>query len=192
MARKGLTAKELINATYECLKKKYFLQETKLGKDIFVEIADDTDWHRVRKGYMIYKSSAICKINGKFWLIFQGEETRGYPADPFAANLAAILIDFPRIKEEDYLSLVENSTYFRNSLIIARMNGDIEGNGENNLSVELINSIKPKFSSFIARGIKRDKNLYSLSDFQPVVRSPMLYKQNFVKFLGSAVVKALS
>jgi hypothetical protein len=120
---KGLTAGKLIDETYNWIR-----EETGDYKDLVFEdegvyslVAVDANHHRWINGHMVYKSAMLLQIGDRTWLLAKGEFGGGYPArhyerDIFAAQLR---INGKSIAEiiSEVKNLIEETTYFRNSII---------------------------------------------------------------------------
>ncbi|MBI4154995.1 hypothetical protein HY498_02840 [Candidatus Woesearchaeota archaeon] len=54
---KGLNVRELLKNTYSRLSERHNPQEIVIPNRALAEIANDSDWHRTRVGYMGYESA---------------------------------------------------------------------------------------------------------------------------------------
>lgn len=180
----ALSVKEILTKTYDGLKKQNLVKEITLEREAFSEIAADSDWHRTRKGEMIYRKVAIIKIGENLWAISRGEETVGYPADRYRSDLWAMKIEPDG--EEKLLSMIESSSYFDCSLIIGKSDGNL-ATSYNLLSKKLGELLRPNFSSFIAKKVEHDPE-HCYLDLRPVIKSPMFYKEELVDFLVSSII----
>ncbi len=53
---KGLNVEELLRGTYEKLGERNLARNIGCPDKVFTEIADDSDWHRTRRGFMAQQS----------------------------------------------------------------------------------------------------------------------------------------
>lgn len=143
------------------------------------EIADDSDWHRTRKGYMKYKEAGVIEINGVKWMIGKGEKCGSYPGDLYVADLMAL-----EVKEDSPEHLTQRiieCDYFKGTLIIGMRDGSF-GERENSIG-ELFLRDLGNCSKFIARPKQIDKD-YLTTDLRPLVTSPTQYDPQFGDFLA--------
>jgi hypothetical protein len=92
----GISVTELIDQTYNKLVEKYSTDQITFETPIHTEIADDSDGHRTRKGYMEYTKIDILTIDGNTWFVGKGEPAGAYPCqgytnDIFATNFKGAL-----------------------------------------------------------------------------------------------------
>ena len=69
-----LNVRELLKKTYSILCKRYKPKDITFSERALTEIADDSDWHRTKKGYMGYGAAALFQLDGKSWAIVRGEK----------------------------------------------------------------------------------------------------------------------
>lgn len=191
---KGLDVRELLKNTYDRLLKKHSSREIVFPIEVLAEIANDSDYHRTRVGYMGYKSAGLFQFNNKTWAIARGEKRGSYPADPYDSDILTLPFSIKTSREEkirDKLKKdIENNYYFRNSLIVGMADGIIGASQKNKLATKLFEIIGHSFSSFISQKLEYHSELFYL-DLQPAVKSPMLYKQEFVDFLANTIHQVL-
>jgi len=123
---KTLNAHELLQNAYLRLCIIHASREVVFQHRAFAEIADDSDWHRTRKGYMGYDKADLLRLDGKVWVIARGEACGSYPAAPYDSEILALRFELKRedgkrktkAQTRNELSdAVAGSTYFRNSLV---------------------------------------------------------------------------
>lgn len=62
-----------------------------VGQPVYVEVADDSDWHHKKKGHMVYITAYLIKmIGGNCWLIANSQGKNGYPTDVYISDLMII------------------------------------------------------------------------------------------------------
>lgn len=86
----GLNVRELLKETYSILQKRYNPQQIILPRRALAEIADDSDLHRIRVGYIRYESAGLFQLDGKTWAIARGEKWGSYPAEPYDSDILAL------------------------------------------------------------------------------------------------------
>lgn len=87
---KGVTAKELLENTYQIVSEKYGDQEIELAEPAKVEMADNTTPHGASLGYINYSDGVLLNLEENSFVLFYGDETVGYPANTYQADLTAI------------------------------------------------------------------------------------------------------
>lgn len=195
MDSKGLYATELLEQTYSTLCNRHNPNKIMLPRKARAEIADDSDWHRTKKGYMAYESAAIFELNNKIWAITKGEATGAYPADPYDTDISALEFDLhnksnEQIQKELYES-IKDSSYFMNSLIYSLSDGMLAtSNGK--LGKRMSSILKPRLNEFIAQQPIYDSEYMLISTLAPICREPVLYKHKLVDFLADTIEKVLS
>lgn len=76
------------------------------------EIADDSDWHRTKIGYMTYTNI----YQTPKWVLGLGYKTGSYPGDVYKQDILAIPIK--DVENHDINSVIKQASYFKNSLIV--------------------------------------------------------------------------
>jgi len=136
---KHLSGEELLEKTYNelCSKSETrekitfsdFIEFSRYAPGLLCEIADDSDFHRTRKGYMLYTEGSILDFSDTKWLVCFGKAWGSYPAQSYGNDISAFeatLFNGYESKEEkaEYLELIfRRGSYFHNSLIHTRSNG---------------------------------------------------------------------
>jgi len=199
---KGIDIIELFQKTYDLLVKRHSPSQVVFPSEVYVEIADDSDWHRNRKGYMKYSSVGLFQLNGKNWAVTRGVNGGGYPADAYRGDILVLEFDLkraskdgrkikktPKTIEEELKGEIENSDYFRNSLIIGMYDGRLASTRSNNRGMRLMELLGDS-SRFVAHEREIRDDVIHL-DLRHVVSSPTLYKLEFVGFLTDSIEKVL-
>lgn len=191
--KQGLSARELLEGVYEALKGDG--REIKLLSKATAEIADDSDWHRDRRGYTGYESATLLKIGDKEWLVAFGTRCGGYPADPYNCDIAIMRFfgdgtSDERTATEVYDTLKENC-YFRKSIIYAMTSGQLMVKSDGYFSQKVLELLKPSIQGFITQDLETNPDCFTM-DGRPVITTFIQYKPEFVAFLYDAFRKILA
>lgn len=68
----GLSVYQVLEGVYNFLKD-LGGKEITLPFQVRVEIANDSDWHRTRVGYMIYEKVLMLRVDGREWAVVLGK-----------------------------------------------------------------------------------------------------------------------
>lgn len=195
----GISAGELLENAFQILCKANSCRKISFSERVSVIIADDSDIHRIRQGYMGYKSVTLFEINGKLWAMSIGKAWGDYPAAPYHSDILAIEILSPEAKNENDLveeiqKRIHFDEYFQHSLVIAMKNGQIAlpENPENRFKEKIFESLGPISEKFIVQKLEVDKESISAIDLQPVVKLPVRYKSEFAEVLAKLIAEILS
>ncbi|MFA6355385.1 MAG: hypothetical protein WCW65_03100 [Candidatus Paceibacterota bacterium] len=119
------------------------------------EIADDSDQHRTKRGYMSYKEFTLFEKNGKKWALAFGTKTGDYPGNNFQSDLIAFSITekqtISEIKKE-IAYVVPAKSHFKNSFMIVTYDGQLM------MRTALTQLIGEKMGEFIAREARYTPN----------------------------------
>lgn len=185
-----LSVGELIEKTYQTLSNKYNHQEFSFqNHEAITEIADDSDWHRTRTGYMQYKSAGVFDFNGQTWVVARGVACGSYPADPYNSDILAFKFSkegksSKQIKEE-LIDKISYSSYFINTLVCGMSDGSLVSNKK------LFDILKPELNNFVAEQPKYDDRYLSTSTLSPICTNSAKYKSEFAEFLASSIENIL-
>lgn len=83
VTRKALTAGEVLDAVFCRLQKQSGGRTVRLTSNLNILVADDSDYHRTRRGFMVYDSFTFCGFGGEIWAIGRGRAKGSYPIDPY-------------------------------------------------------------------------------------------------------------
>ncbi len=199
MNDKTISAEELLEITLERLSKIIPSEEIIFPGRVSVIIADDSDAHRIRQGYMGYKKARMFRFNeGKTWTISIGKAWGDYPAKPYNSDIIAIEISPEKRSREEIIKEIQETIHlgqgFLYSLIIARQNGKITiaRNPENRFGKKILEQLRPIASKFITQRLEVDDKYISASDLLPVVKSPVRYKPEFADELAKTISEILA
>lgn len=161
LLQENITIDELLRRTYSNLSTKLPNQELTLAEPLYLEIADDSDDHRIRKGYMEYKKANIIETSGKTWLIGLGKAYGSYPSKCY--NHDILTIELPNKQEfinelkswakegeyhfksqtgERFVEEIWRSFYFRNSIIYGMDNGSLNARVKSRTGMKLMEALK--------------------------------------------------
>jgi len=191
----GITVGDLLKNTVKTLTTRNAAKEISLPDGAEAEIANDSDWHRTRVGYMHYEKVNLLNIGDRNWAIGRGEKWGSYPAEPYDSDILALRFDAGnktdgRIVEEIRRG-IETSSYFQNSLVYGYADGNLGVCKSGRFGEEILKALKPKVSSFIAQKAEYDEEHILMSTLQYPTTQVMLYKPNFVDFLTETIEKVL-
>ncbi len=192
----SLSVWDLLSETYSKLCENNSEKEIFFGKKVLSEIADDSDWHRHRTGYMGYEKVNIIKIKGNKWVLGLGKKCGAYPGNQYVGDIIAL--DIKNEKEinkksiEEIAKQIDKGEYFRNSLIVGTRDGGLEAFKKSKLSMKLLEIVESKGEDYIAREAKVDVTKIMVDTLSPVVRQGMEYKPEFVDFLRNSIEKVLT
>lgn len=191
--KKGLSARELLENTYNALKNSG--KEIKLPSKAMAEIANDSDYHRTRIGYIGYESATILKVGEKEWAVAFGIKCGSYPADPYNCDIAVVQFFGNGKSDEEVVTEIygalRGNSYFRNSLIYAMADGQLAVNKNGQFNQKILELLKPKVQEFIAQDLEIDPNYFTM-DLRQVVKSSVQYKSEFVVFLSDTLRAVLA
>ncbi len=183
-----LSVRDLLKKSYERLEERNAHQRVVFENNVSTEIANDSDWHRIRKGYMKYDSADVFTFNGRDWAVGRGERSGSYPSRPYDSDIIAFLVeDVPEKTEEKIGDEIKQGTYFRNSVLVGMSDGSLKGkDGMKSL-------LEHRMQGMIASEIEVNSKLIDPNTLGPVVRKPYAYKHQAVdivtesleEFLGS-------
>ena len=180
----------LLRAAYRCLGRKYHSRELFFPEGVCVEIADDSDGHRTRKGYFRYRSAKMIKVGRKWWAIARGERCGHYPADPFDSDIAAVRLPCRlKVGTEAAAYVAEKllrGEYFANSLVVGLADGRLLEIGGNIFSTAVSGILRDELPALISSPLRRDDRCLDLSTLAPVTVSTMRYHRRAIEVLTLA------
>ncbi|MEK6855163.1 MAG: hypothetical protein AABX73_02990 [Nanoarchaeota archaeon] len=192
----GIHVRDLLKGAYEKLNQKHKNREITFPNKVLTEIADDSDYHRFRTGYMGYGSARAFQFNGKFWVVARGEKCGSYPAEPYDSDVLAL--EFPlkgritKATKDELARKIGESSYFRNSLIYGMEDGNLAVSERGNFGRQMLELLKPKIKEYITQEPEYNREVILTSTLQYPIRKPMLYKQEFSDFLAESFEAVLT
>ena len=191
----SLSVRELLQQVCENIGKELRGKQITLPNKATSEIANDSDWHRSRAGYMGYESVVLIQIGEKNWALGFGEACGSYPADPYSSDIVALLIS-PDGKSDEELAqeiykAIETTCYFRDSIICGMADGRLFLNKNAPFGEKMMGILQSGIKNYIAQSIETDPTVFHM-DLRPVVKSSMKYKPEFVDFLKDSITGLLN
>jgi len=193
----NLSARTLLRAACRRLTRQRGTKDLHFGEHgVLAEIADDSDWHRTRTGYMLYRSAKIVDIGGRRWAIARGESSGDYPARPFDSDIVAVSVPpgrkvDARLKAE-VMEAIRRSSYFRSSLVVAMADGNLVVYGRSVFGQAVKAGLEPVAADLVARGIERNDDCIDPGTMRAVVTSSAAYKPTAPRRLAAVIREALT
>jgi hypothetical protein len=196
MKIKTISVRELLEQTMSGLEQRLNPRKIILQEGVLTEIANDSDWHRTREGYMQYNSAALYSINDKTIMFALGTACGGYPADPYDSDIMAFEFETnsksAKCISEELKKKIRKSTYFQNSILIGLSDGRLDSSkSQNQLMLNFWALIGKRIPKFTAKPMKTDRNLINPSTMSYLVTSSVKYNLDFPKFLVDSFEKTL-
>jgi len=190
----SLSVRELFQGVCEKIKKEFRGEQITLLNRAMSEIADDSDYHRSRTGYMRYNSVVLVKIGEKNWALGLGVAGGGYPADPYNSDIIALLIS-PNGKSNEELAqeiykAIETTSHFHDSIICGMADGRLFLKKNAHFGKKMMGVLQSGIKDYIAQNLEIDLTVFHM-DLRPVVKSSMKYKSEFVDFLKDSITGLL-
>lgn len=193
-------AGEIINLTFKKIKKKHAEKEIVFPHYVLSLIADDSDYHRTRQGFMRYDSVIVVKLGDNNWVMAKGRAWGDYPADPYDNDiLVGGLGDSLKGKSNQKLAeeiMEQIGSYwnsgFVNSIIAARNSGHLfTGRRWQEVMADFV---APKISEFVEKGLETHEGYVTLEvgGIVPAVKSSIKYKKEFADFLAKTIIEIIS
>ncbi|MDD5192652.1 MAG: hypothetical protein PHH54_00545 [Candidatus Nanoarchaeia archaeon] len=183
---------EILENAYKKLGERNSNREIILPEEVRSEIADDSDYHKIRTGYMGYKTVTFFNFNNKSWLIGNGKSCGAYPARPYDSDILALELDIAVFPERVRSEFQENvGSYFKNSLMYCMTDGMLAISKHGKFNKSMMNLLRPRIEEFIAEEPKYNEEIISPDTHMPVNISPMKYKPEFADFLAESIEAVL-
>jgi hypothetical protein len=188
----SVSIRDLLKNAYSNLQTRNPHQEIALENEAFSVIADDSDWHRSRTGYMKYNKADVFDF-GKSWALGIGEKAGSYPARPYDSDIIALELSQcePMQIQKEIGEKIAASSYFENSLVFGYADGNLGINKEGRFGNRMMQLIKPKVPEFIAQRPEYDESVIELSTLRPPVTREMTYKPKFADFITEVIETVL-
>lgn len=187
-----LFVRELLEKTYEKLGDRNPHIGIVLPETVKSEIADDSDWHRTRVGYMGYDKVRFFSFNNKSWLIGNGKSCGAYPARPYDSDILALELAVNKNPSQVYEQFKECiGSYFKNSLIFGMADGVVSFNKHGRFTERMMKQLSGRIEEFVAKWPKYNREILSLDTLTPINTSSMKYKQETVDFLAETIETVL-
>lgn len=187
----GISVRDLLKNTYEKIGQRNSSSEIIFQNKVLTEIADDSDYHRKKIGYMGYENARTFEFNGKYWAIARGEKCGDYPGDIYDSEILALELKSENTEKEELERIIDKSTYFTNSLIFAKRDGHLCLSKENKFGIRMQDVLQPRLREFIAQLPEYDENLFSARTLSPICTKSLMYKPELVDFLADSIRQVL-
>ena len=187
----GISVRDLLKDTYEKIGQRNSNSKIIFPNKVFAEIANDSDYHRTRIGYIGYENTRTFKFNGKYWAIARGEKCGDYPGDIYDSDILALELKSESTEREELERKISESTYFTNSLIFAKTDGHLCLSKENRFGIKMRDLLQSRIEKFIAQLPEYDESLFSARTLSPVCTKSVMYKPEFTDFLTDSIKQVL-
>lgn len=190
----SLSVRELLQQVCEKIGKELRGKQITLPDKATSEIANDSDYHRSRTGYMGYESVVLIQIGEKNWALGFGAACGSYPADPYSSDIVALSIS-PDGKSDEELAqeiykAIETTSYFHDSIICGMADGRLSLNENAPFGKKMMGILQSGIKDYIAQSLETDPTIFHM-DLRPVVKSSVKYKPEFVDFLKDSITGLL-
>jgi len=162
---------------------------------IEAEIANDSDWHRNRVGYIGYDEAFLVKVQDKQMVIALGEKCGQYPGDQYCCDLVVAFVlaksKMPKDIKSSVREILSSNTYFHSSTMVAMADGRFGVRQGSPYLAQINAAISARIlSDYTARDLEVDRDLLTMN-LQPVVKAGVLYKEEFVDILADILKKVV-
>lgn len=167
-----------------------------LNSEPWAKIADDSDGHRTREGFMCYKRVAVVRVSGIAFLLVMGEKSGDYPAEKYDCDITAIRLGKKPVRTtKGFLiaaaDMLERSEYFKNSLVLTMSWGDIAIGGDSCFKHIIEKKLPMIIDSIKASDAKFDREHLLLSSLMPITTRPAMYHLDSPKILAETLIEVL-
>lgn len=183
---KDLSVREVIKATYNKLVKEHQAKKIHFPQGIMVEIANDSDWHRTRVGYMKYSEIGVLDIGDKKWLFGMGEKAGSYPGEIYDCDLIGKRVesDLSKKRIEDKIMIGE---YFRNTLILGMASGQLGVSGKDKFGGRMVKCLERDIKQeHFSQQVEFDNSHFTM-DLRPVCTRVARYSPKVVDVIANAI-----
>ncbi len=172
------------------------------GGNLMLRVADDSDYHRTRRGSMIYSRFKKMKFGERERVLAYGDKTSGYPAYEYKGDLMVIgnPQEWGNLETEEgkkkFLDDAARGTFFLKSLFGVYSGGKLfcEDGHEwiKNPYSRDVREILRGVGEFVAEELERDPTFPSLATLSLVITQGMTYKPEIVPYLVEKTGELLS
>lgn len=194
-----LTARQLLRGAMRRLGRRHRSRNVWLQPQARSLIADDSDHHRIRRGYMAYRSAKIIRVGPRvdqnYWLLARGETDGAYPAAAYDSDLQAWPIEPPfecgKRLAEMADTLIERACFFQRSLIVALSDGNLFCPTDSRAGARLGILLEGKAGQWMAQRAEYNNELILAATLQPVVIQSYGYRPEAANELANLIARAL-
>lgn len=192
---RGLRGHEVVEEVFKILTKNTVMEilfpNTKEPEyaGVFALIADDSDYHRIRRGFMRYKSFSIVALNSHQFAIGLGTAWGDYPADPYKNDIMILkMFQIEGSMAEIYEWLKKNvpsNRGFRGSVILSMRDGE--------LGFPIAwQWLSERLADFIRVEKATDKRFIAATTLKPVVTRRAEYNRKVVSVIARLILARLN
>jgi hypothetical protein len=194
-----LTARQLLRGAMRRLGRRRRIRNVWMQSGARSLIADDSDHHRIRRGYMLYLTAKIIQVGPRadqnYWLLARGEGNLAYPAAAYDSDLLARRIEppfeFGKPLAERVAAIIGEASFFRHSLTVALSDGNMFCPTVNQAGARLGILLEGKAGQWLAQRAEYNNELLLAATLQPVVNRSYGYRPEAANELANLVVRAL-
>lgn len=200
--KKELSGGEVLRRVYDAMVRSLDAQPQTLPRELFLVIADDSDHHRSRTGYMRYEAGHLARVGDTPWFLAVGESYGDYPARPFHSDLLAVRLsswtgpeDVRKHYDGPFGAMVRGGmSPFSDSLLVAMASGALECPARFGRNAERVRGIlsSEEIRAFAIQEVERDARYLAASDLRPVVSAPARFSPDIVEPLAGKLVRLLA
>ncbi len=187
----SLTADQVLNEVLALLLAKWENEATDLESPIRVEVADDSDYHRTRKGYFRYNRLYVVTLPRHRWILGKGVNAGGYPADGLVSDLLARQL--PSVLQADHktiIGVVTGSEYFSHSVMVVREGGEFAVAGSQQRQAEYRRLFRADAKEVVASEGKVNTEVMTMS-LEPVFDSETLWTRRMAELMAETIAQIL-
>ena len=192
-------AGEIIDLVFKKIRRNYMKEEIIFPKPVLALIADDSDYHRTRRGFMKYRSVIIISFGESEWIMGRGYAWGDYPAEPYDKDILVVELDDPLEEKSDSERVEEimrevkfSGWLFKNSIIAAKSNGTFfVGKNWGDAMTKEIN--QEGISGFIKKKLENYDNYINVTveGVVPFLKSSIKYDKELADFLSNKILRVL-
>lgn len=149
-----LSVRELLQRVCGKLGEEFKGRQIALPQKAMSEIANDSDWHRNREGYVGYESVILAQIDEKYWVFGYGGAYGSYPADPYSSDIIVLSVSVDGKSDEELAQgiceAIERTGYFRDSVICGLSDGRLFFNKNAPFGAKMMEVLKSGFNEYVA------------------------------------------
>jgi len=202
-AKKDLSGGDVVRQTYARMIKDLRGEEQRLPRELLLVIADDSDHHRSRTGYMRYEEGGLVTVGERRVFLAVGAAWGDYPARPYDCDLLALSVTWEWSGPEDVRKHYEGPfgamvragmVPFNDSLLVAMASGALESPSRFGKRAERVRELlgSPDMQAHAVQDVERDARYVAASDLQPVVSRPARFSSKIVDPLAANLIEILS
>lgn len=201
MGEEGLGIVKLLDATYSKITERHNLNVLTFQNTTLSEIANDSDWHRAKIGYMCYSGASLFSLGERTWAIALGTKGGDYPGDMYVGDIIALDLILNGKSEDDIKKelseRISSESYFMNTLFVGARDGNLGAREERSQGIptrfgkRMVHVVSPRIKEFVLQTPEYDHNLILASTLQHPTTKVMLYKPETPDFLANCIEQVL-